>query len=239
MSFTDALTKALSGLPTTARATSFDDESIKSNRVESYKAKAGNTDRICILDPRLVVVGRSHYGGEGVGYVLCKSTYKMEGSIEVLDRKALCCTHMGEPKLGIVVPIAKYQTKPTGEPIKPLSVDYLVWRINDERFGQLRMIHKEWGLDKHDLIVTCEDETYQRVNVALAKERILAHEQVKAKFDEEVAAFLLSIAPKLTREIGSDVSDEDLLKKLGKAGPVTSTTRVSDAPVGDIGDLLG
>lgn len=238
MSVQEALAKALANLPGSTRATSFDDESIKGQRVEDYKPKTGNTDRIAVIDPQLVVVGKAHYGGEGVGYVLCKSEYKVTDGVEVQTRQAACCKHLDEAKLRIVVPIVRYYTKPDGSLIKPLQIECLVWRINAEKFGQLRAMHKEWGLDKHDVQVQCEDEQYQRLAFTVTRERLISDERVSAEYGPQVTAFITSIAGRLAGEIGRDLPEQKLLEKLGKIGPA-STVRVADAPVGDIDDLLG
>lgn len=237
MSLIEQLQRTLANSPG-ARATNFDDESIKSSQVEGYKAKAGSTDRIAVVDPAVVVVGRAHYGGPGVGYVLCKSEYTVDAGVEVLSRKGACCLHMpDEAKIRIVVPIIKYATKPNGELLKPFTMEYLVWRINEAKFAQLRGIHKEWGLDKHDLIITCDDEKYQTLTISVARDRVANHPEVQKQFGSEVAAFMAQMVPKLSKQIGNDVSETELLNKLGKTAPA-ATVRVSDAPVGNIDDLL-
>lgn len=242
MGLNEALAAALKNLPSTARATTLADEGVRSSQVDGYKLKEGQTDRVAIIDPNLVVVGRQHFGGEGVGYVLCKSVYKMEGQVEVLDRKALCCTHMGEPKLRIVTPIVRYTTKPTGEVIAPLTLEYFTWRIGPEMFGQLRATHKEWDLSQHDLLLTCEDEKFQRINITIAKERVISAPQIKEKFDAEIGAFITGVVPKMTKAIGNELTDDQLLQKLGRGAAVVgaaAAARVSDSPIGNIDDLLG
>lgn len=237
MSLSEALQKALAGLPTTARVTDFNDETIKSSNVEGYKAKEGTTDRIAVINPSLVVVGRAHYGGDGVGYVLCKSEYSIEGGAEVLVRKGLCCNHMPEAKVRIAVPIIKYATKPNGELIKPLQMEYLIWRINDEKFTQLRTVHKEWGLDKHDIIISCTDEQYQKLSMTVARERLISLPEVEKEFGAGLIAYVNAITPKLAKQVGNDLTDQQLLEKLGKTA--AATVKVSDTPLGNIDDLLG
>ena len=231
-----ALTQA--ALPANVWETSFDDETVSSREYDTYKWRAKVTDRIGILNVKSIIVSRDHYK-EGLGYIVCNSEYRKEGKIEICVKQAPCCEHMDPARKRITALVIKYNTDPEGRLLNPFGYTLLVWHFSPDKFDQLRNLHKEWGLEEHDLLVNCEEEKYQRLSFTVCKEAIHRKDAFLKPFGEQVATWLQAIKPKLAAAAGRKLSNADLLQKLGKgaAAPTIVAGRM-DAPVAEIADLL-
>lgn len=230
-----------STVPQKYQTTTFGDETIKKDSTEQYKGRKDVTDRFAIIDPNKVVYARVHYGGKGVGFILCKTAYKNIEGIEVPDGEpAACCGLLDAAKRRMYTLIAQYSTNPKGEISKPLEVTCKVLKVNDGQFDTLRDVHKEWGLDKIDLIVKCVDADFQDLTFTPARQRLIAEPQVKEKFGAQVDAFVQVTGPKMPAMLGKDLTEEQLRALLGGTAAAASAKpgRMVTAEVADIGDLL-
>lgn len=228
-------------LPDNVVETDFSDETIKGNEVASYKGRLNMTDRIGIIMPNKVVVGRAHYK-QGLGYILCSSEFKLQGTTQVLHRPAPCCTLLGgeaESSIRVSVPVIQYHTKPDGVLLEPFGYTLLIWRFGDDKYEQLKNINKEWPLTDHDLTITCTEEKYQRLTINICKQSIVRGAKFQESFGKQVNEWMEFTRPKLARTIGKKITGQELMEKLGKAQSPAVVSSAMDSPISDIADLLG
>jgi hypothetical protein len=209
---------------TGVQQTKFSDRAAaKGDQTPVYKAKKGIIDRIAILDPNIMDVGRAHghfvegQKGQGLGYVLCKSTYKREGDFEVPENVALCCQQLPEARKRLATFIIRYSVDPkSGMPTKPLDFTLLAWVFSPEKFTDLDTLAQQgYDLGATDLIVNCEDDNYQKIKFFPAKECVRAMPEFKSRYGAQLDSFVAAMRPKLARVIGRDVTDQEILEKAG------------------------
>lgn len=236
------LQNALTSAPSTAfgagvETSGIDDESIGGNDFESYKAEVGRKDRLTLLTPKHIVHGRSHYV-EGSGFLLCMSEFKKQGNTEVLVKLAPCCQRLERSKKRCSALILQYKTDKNGMPLKPLELEYKVWRFNEKTFALLRQVNAEFALGEHDILVTCltaNDQKYQSVNITPCKERVASIPAFVEKYGAEVSQFVVSMQPQLERTIGRRLNNEEWAKVLRTSGGAQGggTSTVAETP-GDV-----
>jgi hypothetical protein len=113
---------------------------------ERFKAKKDIKSRICVLTSKVIPL-KTHYR-QGVGSFVC-----FEGK---------CCELEGYPKLRYCIPIVVYNTDNNGKPIsKDLKIQIL--SVGDESYQNLISINEEFPITKHDIVVSCSDEKFQKL----------------------------------------------------------------------------
>lgn len=234
----EEVTALATPLPQNVWETSFDDETITAQDFDTYKGRKGVTDRIGILQPTKVKISRIHFQ-TGLGFVLCNSEYRLQGNMEVCTKVAPCCEHLPEAKKRITTTVIKYDTKPDGSLIEPFGFTLLVWRFSDDKFVQLRNINKEWPLTEHDLLASCDEETYQRMAFSACKQALFRAPKFIEVHGKQVEQWLQAIEPKLIKAAGRKLTNQELLERIGKSHVQPGGAAVADAPVADIADLLG
>lgn len=211
--------------------TSFGDaNAAKTDNIPTYKGKKGITERIAVISAANLIVGRSHFSDvQGVGYVLCRSTFKRSGDVEVPESIAQCCQMLPEARKRCTTFIIKYATDKNGKPTQPLEFNMMAWVFGPEKFEKLHAIHTEHGLENVDLLVTCEDEQFQKLTfVPTSRERCYrALPAFKQRYDQTIADWVRAMQGKLERNIGREVSDADLIKKLGTGAGAASASSVA------------
>jgi hypothetical protein len=156
MSETQAMT-AFTGVQQTSFA---DRDAARGDKIPQYKGKEGVVDRIVILDPSILFVGRRHNHfiegkqDQSLGYVLCQSTYlRQEGGIEIPDKIARCCQVLSEARKVCGTWIGKYSTDASGKPIKTIDaagkasvqVQPMAWLFGTDKYDNLFQIHDEFA----------------------------------------------------------------------------------------------
>jgi hypothetical protein len=215
---------------------SLDDDTVSSGDFVFYKGRKNVVDRIAMLNPKNMKSARSHYQ-EGKGYFLCHSKFELVGGQEVCSVPAPCCQQLEESKKRFAALILQYTLGPDGKLINPLSYTFKLWRISDDKFVQLRDIHKEFPLDKHDLTIRCTEEQYQKLTIQASATSILANEKFPAVYRQQIETWVRSMTPKSARSLGRKLSEAELRERLGMAvtAPAVSVTEV---PVIDASALL-
>lgn len=223
-------------LPANVVQTTFDDDSISTSDFEVFKGRKSHVDRIGILMPRSVTFGRVHFIPEK-GYYLCNSTFIIKNGQEIPTRIAPCCERLDSPRKRFAVPVIHYTTTPDGSLVAPFSYKLKVWRFSEQVYVTLRNANREFPLDQHDLLVRCEDEQYQKIQLQSCRESIVGRADFKTNFGPLVESFLASIANKLEKTVGKRADAKEWAEVLGAAGQAAPSV-VSDQPVQDIGELL-
>lgn len=148
---------------------------------------------------------------------------------EVLKK---CVAKLGEAKIRFATIVVRYETDNNGNMIDygngAWSYKLFAYTFSTDKFPTLKSLHKEWGLQNVDLLLTCSDIEFQKVTINPARqciyranEQVLAEVQLKAKELYE---------KNLNRHLGNSMSDEEILVTLGLAAP---------APVGGAGTMVG
>lgn len=128
------------------------DIGVKVSRVpiDRYKASASKIDRIGLLINKVIPI-KTHYL-EGVGSIIC-----FHGK---------CCEVAGSPMVRYLFPIVVYSTDSDGN-ITSGKVSLMMLSVGEDTYRTLITLSKSCahvgGLDHVDLLVTCTDETYQKM----------------------------------------------------------------------------
>lgn len=157
---------------TNVNEVTWDDESIKLSELVFFKGEKNVKKRIFIMTPA-PKVARIHYKDK---YFFCHSTFENKDGTQVMTKKAKCCEALGDPGLRFGVVVCVFDTKKDGM-IKPrdkqkpgeMDFEFQIWRFREDKFGSLKTKHSEWDLTKHDLMLTCTEEQYQRIEIDVMK----------------------------------------------------------------------
>jgi hypothetical protein len=225
-------------LPQGYAQTGFDDETIKTNDLEFYKGRKGITDRIAVLSPRIITV-RTHYDEryKTLGQIVCLSEYTRQGDIDMIAKTGACCEVLPEPRRRFGALVCQYHTDNKGAMVKPFGFTLRLWRFSDDKYVALRSINSEFPLAEHDLLVTCEDEAYQRMQFTACRESVARREDFQKRFGAAVSQWINTVTPRVIKSLGHTYKAQELLAKLGQTAPTPAS---SDAgPVMDLKDLIG
>lgn len=133
------------------------DIGVKVSRVpiDKYKASASKIDRIGFLLNKVIPI-KMHYI-EGVGSIIC-----FHGK---------CCEVAGTPMVRYLFPIVVYTTDSDGN-ICGSKISLQMLSLGEDAYKTIITINKSCaamgGMDHVDLLVTCTDETYQKMTFVQA-----------------------------------------------------------------------
>lgn len=203
----------------------WDDDSIKSTDIAFFKGEKAHKHRIFVMSPK-PMFARVHYEG---GYFLCKSTFEIKDGNTVCTKTAKCCKMLGQgPKLRFSVVVAVFDTKKDGtiktKNPEELDFEFQVWTFGEDKFQSLRTKHEEWDLTQHDLLITCNDEQYQKIEIDVMKSTLTLNKQLKPRVDAGWAACTFKDTQKF---LGRNLSEAEVIVKCGgeaEAGATTSNT---------------
>lgn len=230
------------------------DESIKTGDYDVYKARAKHVDRIGLINPRDIVWGRIHYveAGQTKGYFVCNTVFDKQNGVEVPQRMAVCCEKFGLPSKRFAALIIHYGTDASGRLLTPFSYSLKVWRFGEKVFDQLRTQNREMPLEQHDLLVSCQDEQFQKISFSACKESLVHNQTFRetpsptpngVKYGMLIDAYVASMMPRLDRTVGTNASSQEWAVLVGAAGGPSAGfgavgQTVADAPIPDIRTLL-
>lgn len=185
----------------------FGDVEIKPKYKEKYKGVEGEKHRIGILWPKEA----------GKGPFVMKNTWFVDKYI-VADGHEGFAEKLGPSKTRFGCLIIKYKTKKDGTLLKregeavPFDFEVLEWVFTDKKFSQLKSLHAEWDLKKHDLMVTCSGEKFQNLEFVPCKESIW---QLKEDYKNCVFEDSEPARPNLSRSLGQELTSDELKEVLG------------------------
>ncbi len=238
----NAIGQSFRDLPQYEVVTIEDEAAAARTQLDRWKGRKNITDRFAVLDIKRVHAGRRHFDEATKGPVMCRSQFRRQETkgpdgrsifTETMVQKADCCELLGESTKKFAVPILQYRTNAKGEAQKPFGFELKVWTFSPKIFNDLQSVHKEHSLDKHDIKVTCTEETYQQVTITPCADSIIAHPKFQTAHGESLKNWLQAVQSELKREIGRDLSGEEIRKLLGEApssaaavvaGPVAGAT---------------
>jgi hypothetical protein len=191
--------------------------------IEKYKASTQKTDRIALISQEHLTV-KYHYI-EGVGYLACISSLNSDG---VISRNAVCC-QMSDVQVRHLYPIAIYTTDNDGNIVgKKIEVRVLV--VSADLAKNLENIHRAnhqmGGIEAVDLLVTCTDDKYQKLNISSAGEALWKkNEKIQEGILEKIKEVFIYAPSVVARKV-----DEATFRKL---------VGLEDVPADNAGGLVG
>ena len=224
------------------------DEAVTSGKFERFKAKEGETYRVSFAwwplkdglpdftsgTPRFTAAKRFFI--QNVGYVL-------DSGPEVARYAP------GPSKLTVGTVLIVWPTNRKGEPDKSrLLTDYDVkpWLFSTTIYDTLKTIHKEFPFAEKDLLITCTDTQYQKMNLVPCNSSIMRTflaadtAQAKAAVDAIFAA-VKGVDAGMQDLIARKLTPAQIAEKLGgaPAGGGGGNAALDTAAVDDmIGDML-
>lgn len=166
--------------------------------IERIKFTTNKKERISIIQDKVVIV-KSHYSDD-IGSVLCNGSY--------------CCEVFGLPSIRYCFPVVHYEvTDKKGNPLSA-EIDVKVLAVGKNNYEELLTIMDNKGpLSQFDLVVTCNDEGYQKCSFTEAgpakwkrSKKAIAQVQERLKKDGK----------NLVAAIGRNMTDAQLRKALGE-----------------------
>lgn len=123
--------------------------------IERYKGSASKIDRIGFIS-RMVIPVKYHYIPEK-GYIMCF--------------RGRCCELLGNPTIRYLFPIVVYQTDSEGN-VSGGKISLMMLSAGEDLYKTIQTLHKGsanfGGIDHVDLLVTCQDEKYQKLSLVQA-----------------------------------------------------------------------
>jgi len=151
------------------------------------------------------------------------------------------------PRMQIATIIVSWPLGRNGQPDKDSLFsgmpDVMPWIFSQDKYEKLKKMHGSgYWMHDHDVQADCEDTQFQKFNFLPAKQNIFK-EMLKSNNEKgkEIAQFIIDrvrqMAPNLGREIGQDLTLDQLKEKLGvsSGGPVGNVVS-SDS---DVDSMLG
>lgn len=165
--------------------------------IERIKFTTSKKERISIIMDNVVIV-KTHYD-EDVGSIICNGS--------------LCCETFGLPSVRYVFPVVHYEdTDKKGNPLSA-NIEVKVLAVGKDNYEELLTIMENKGpLSQFDLVVTCNDEGYQKCSFTEAGS---AKWKGSKKAQEYVMERLQKDGKNLVAAIGRQVTDAQLAKLMG------------------------
>jgi len=165
--------------------------------IERIKFTTSKKERISIIIDKVVIV-KSHFI-EDVGSILCNSSF--------------CCDQLGLPSVKYLFPVVHYEnTDKKGTPLSS-DIDIKVLAVGKDNYEELLTIMDNKGpLSQFDLVVTCNDEGYQKCSFTEAGD---AKWKKSKKAQTYVSERLKKDGKNLVACIGRVMTDAQLKKALG------------------------
>ena len=204
------------------------------NKFERFKAKKGESYQIGFVYwpagpdgkpnlaaemPKFLAGKRSYI--KGVGYVINKGPE----FTALADKKE-------EPQLKITTVIALWPVKSNGqldlERLKDGDFKIIPWTFGDTRFASLKALwRKGWPAGQHDIDAECKEEQFQQLEMTPHKDAVLAklaNSEQHQELYKSILARIEACAKRLPKEIGANMSIQDIREKLGISGPVSDNS---------------
>lgn len=183
----------------------FDDNTVNSFQFEKYKGKKGQTDRLAVVyckDGKPVVRKAWTHFVEGVGYVIANDYSR---------------SRFGEPQLRFATVVGQYATDKFGkiqQPFNESSVTVKFFIFGVKKYDLLRKANEEFPLDKHDLLVSCQEDKFQQLGFQSCKE---AAWKLKPDVQKAVTAQVEKLVSYLEGQLGQKLTAEQIKEKLGES----------------------
>lgn len=185
------------------------------------------------LTPKFIAAPRNYI--QGVGYIINKGAEYTQ-----LAGKA--------PKTMIATLVVQWpleKGKPTKESLFSKKPEVMPWIFSMDKYERLKKMHLSgYPMWDWDLSAECEDPQFQKFNFLPAKSNIFKEMLKATNADgQALAQYIIerarALAPSLGREIGMDLTIDQLRERMGQevSSPTGDTSSVAGA--GEVDDLIG
>lgn len=211
----------------------FGDVQVKTKFKEKYKGTPGKKDRIAVIWPQ-------DEAKFGKGPFITRNTHFEQKYF--VCKEGVCCDKLGPSQQRFACLVVHYKTKKDGTLDRnegdkvPFSFEVKPWVFTAKKFNQLKSLHLEWDLRKHDFAVTCEgQENFQDLEFVPCKESIW---QLKPEFAELVYKESESMRATLSRELGAELTTDEIKELLGVGITQPSEVISNESDLNDILDQV-
>lgn len=209
------------------------DSDIKIHNLERFpKLKAGEITRIAFLlfdqntAPRLKM---SNYFYDKQA----NATFLKPKDMNVL---AAAVARYGEPKIKFGTIILRYDTDQYGNLLPSGGFNLYAYTFSTDKFPQYKQLHKEWGLAQHDLILTCTEANFQKIQITVARDSLwqAAPEQLRTEIMSRASVLYDKF---LNNYMGAHKTDQEIMQLINGApaqsagGPVFNPFVQQQQPV--------
>lgn len=215
---------------------SLGDKNVDIQQFERYKGRKGQTDRIGFVSKTLLRGWRFYVEAKRASFRAPTDPVTLKRVTDVLgqpeQRFALVLFHYATDDKGALLDEAKCAGK------------LKLWVLSEARYLEISNLAREWPLldsgpdgAQHDLMVTCTEEKYQRMQFQPTKN---AQWKTKPNWYEAISEKAKSATAKLPLALGRQLNDAEIIELLGLA-PATGVAPGSTAHAGDIdlSDIVG
>jgi len=130
-------------------------------------------------------------------YFKCKS----------VTMQAECCEKLGRPKWRVGSVLVKYNSDKKSKILDPYHYEIMPWFFGQLTFGMLKIMNDEFPLTKHDLVISCKNDAFQKVDIQPCEESLWQ------KFDELKTEILEAFPPvkeAMLKGLVVDLSDSEM-----------------------------
>lgn len=163
--------------------------------VDKLKFSVSKREMINIVSPQVLAI-KCHYI-EGLGSIICNGK--------------TCCEKDGMPRIKYLFPVVVYSTDSKGRPVDK-TLSYKVLAVGKDTYESIMTKHELQGdITKVDLVVSCQDENYQKIQMDIAGECRWKKDKGMAK---EVVEFWQENMKELYKSIARNVTDKEVREAL-------------------------
>lgn len=127
-----------------------------------YKGEKGRKDIISLCWFFLDEDGNPIMGKDATPKMTAADIHYIPGMGYILDNDYLN-EKLGAPKRKIGTFVVHYRTDRHGKPQKPFEYDVKPWQFGEDKYRRLADIHTYTNLTENDIAVSCEDDTFQKL----------------------------------------------------------------------------
>lgn len=182
-----------------------DDRTVLSNDIDSYRGETGVTDLLSLCWFYKDDDGNYEMAEDDTPKFRLKKCHYIDGQGYITHNDYLE-EKKGHPKKRLGTYVVKYNTDSDGDLEKPVEYEVLPWEFGSDKFRDLKQIHSDFPLTKHDFKSSCKDDQFQKLNFTPSADQAIWQQKEEVKKDvlETVEkleeANVLSLARELPEE---------------------------------------
>lgn len=210
------------------------DKSVELSTFDRYKGRKGYTDRISILS-RTLIRGWRYY------HAASQSSFLAPTNPETL---AFVKKTLGEPEQRFALVLFHYTTDDQGNLLDTTKIQGRVklWAISESRYEELSNLAKTWklmengfGEPQNDLTFACKDDKFQR---GTFQPTPTCHWKSQQLWYDKIIQRRDLAAAKIKSVLGRELTDLEIMEKLGGATPAQSTGSTANQADLDMSDVF-
>ena len=189
---------------------------ISGGDLDYYRGKENRKDRIAIVWLFQDDDGNYLMGDDDTPQFLAEEIHYIDGKGYILDNEYLR-DKLGPPKTKIGTFVVQYGTDRNGKMKEPFEYTVKPWTFGEDKFRDLKDIHQDFPLVKHDIKVVCKGEQYQKLNFTPTPQEAVWRRNDSIKKD------ILETVKKLQKRlsIGREVPIDELKDHFGDSVDVS------------------